>query len=147
MRSGSPSTPAGAGSFLGQFLTLQIAMVVGASVCLLLGVLLRASPTYATVYHPGTVLYFIGDIFFLTFPVVAWMIIRDRGWRHALGMALSMLGPVAAIVVLGELLRSAYLLWLVTAMYPAMSVGMLVYLILRRGASQKGRPLISGPVS
>jgi hypothetical protein len=133
------TTPDGAGPVLREFLALQVAMVIGALGCLLLGIQLRASSTYAAIYHPGTVLYFVGDIFFLTFPVVAWLILRGRGWRHALGMALAMLGPVAAIVLLGELLRYASLRWLVTAMYPAMSMGMLGYLILGVRARRSGQ--------
>ena len=114
------------------FLELQIAMVLGALVCFLVGRVARASSIYATDYHPGTVLFFLGDVFFLTAPVVAWMLVRDRGWRHSLELAVVILAPIAAIVVVGELTRSAYLLWLVTAMYPAMSFGMLAY-ILNRG--------------
>jgi len=119
-----------AGILLRRFVVLQAAMVIGAAGCLLVGTALRGSPAYAAVYHPGTVLYFVGDLFFLTFPVVAWLILRGRGWRHALGMGLAMVAPVAAIVLVGETMRSAYLLWLVTAMYPAMSVGMLAHLFL-----------------
>ena len=43
-----------------------------------------------------------------------------------------MLVPVAAIIVLGQLAGYAYLLWLVTAMYPAMCLGLLVYMLYRR---------------
>ena len=74
----------------------------------------------------------------LTVPVVAWMLLRERGWRHSVELALAMLAPVAATVVLGELMRSAYLLWLVTAMYPAMSLGMLAYSLYRRDAFETG---------
>jgi len=42
------------------------------------------------------------------------MVFRDRGSRHSLELTMAMLVPVAGIVVLGELTRSAYLLWLVS---------------------------------
>jgi hypothetical protein len=60
------------------------------------------------------------------------MIFRSHGWRHSLEMAIAMITPVAAIIVLGQLAGVAYLLWLVTAMYPAMCLGMLAYMLYRR---------------
>ena len=115
------------------FVELQFAMALGALACLLVGRVARASPIYATEYRPGTVPYFLGDVFFLTLPVVIWMLIRGFGRRRSLELALAMLSPVAAIVLLGQLTRGAYLLWLVTTMYPAMSMGMLAYLAFRLG--------------
>jgi hypothetical protein len=114
------------------FLEMQIAMVLGAVVCYLLGRLVPASSSFAAVYHPGTYLYTAGDVLFLTAPVVAWMIARGRSWRHSLEMAAAMSAPVAAIIVFGQLAGYGYLAWLVTAMYPAMCLGMLVYMLYRR---------------
>ena len=114
------------------FLEMQIPMGLGALVCYVLGRLIPASSSFATIYHPGTYLFATGDVLFLTVPVLAWMIFRGHGWRRSLEMAAAMLAPVAAIVVLGELAGAAYLLWLVTAMYPAMCLGMLVYMLYRR---------------
>ncbi len=119
------------GRFLLDVLELQIPMTLGAVVCYLLINLIPASSSLATVYYPGTYLFTAGDLFFLTVPVVAWLVFRGRGWRHSLGMAVAMLTPVAAIVVLGELTGSAYRLWLITAGYPAMSLGMLAYMLVR----------------
>ena len=140
MRSRAGEAKSNVRRFLLPFLGLQIAMTLGAFVCLLVGRLVRASPGDATDYQPGTFLFFLGDVFFLTVPVVAWMLLRGRGWRHSVELALAMLAPVAATVVLGELMRSAYLLWLVTAMYPAMSLGMLAYSLYRRDAFETGYP-------
>lgn len=137
-RDGAGEAKANVRRFLLPFLGLQIAMALGAFVCLLVGRLVRASSVDATDYQPGTVLFFLGDVFFLTVPVVAWMLLRERGWRHSLELALAMLAPVAATVVLGELTRSAYLLWLVTAMYPAMSLGMLAYSLYRKDVFDTG---------
>jgi hypothetical protein len=120
-----------AGRFLLRFLELQIPMGLGALVCFLMVRLISAS-SYATVYHPGTYLFTIGDVLFLTTPVAAWMIVRGYGWRSSLEMALAMLAPVAAIILLGHWGGYPYLLWLVTAGYPAMSLGMFIYMLNRR---------------
>ena len=119
-------------TFIFHFLEMQIPMGLGALVCYLLTRLIPASSSFATVYHPGTYLYAAGDLLFLTVPVVAWMIFRGYGWRHSREMAVAMGAPVAAIIVLGQLAGYAYLLWLVTAVYPAMCLGMLVYMLYRR---------------
>jgi hypothetical protein len=129
------------------FVELQLAMALGALACLLVGRVARASPIYAMDYRPGTVAYFLGDVFFLTVPVVIWLLIRGLGRRRSLELAMAMLLPVAAIVLLGQLTRAAYLLWLVTAMYPAMSLGMLAYLLFRRGVFDRGRQRISTQAS
>jgi hypothetical protein len=47
-------------------------------------------------------------------------------------MAVAMIAPVAAIMVLGELTGYAYRLWLLTAGYPAMSLGMLIDMLYHR---------------
>jgi hypothetical protein len=107
-------------------------MGLGALVCFLLDRLIPASSSIATIYHPGTYLFATGDILFLTVPVVGWMIFRGHGWRHSLEMVVAMLAPVAAIIVLGQLAGYAYLLWLITAVYPAMCLGMLAYMLYRR---------------
>jgi hypothetical protein len=119
-------------TFIFHFLEMQIPMGLGALVCYLLTRLIPVSSSFATVYHPGTYLYTAGDILFLTLPVVAWMIFGGYGWRLSREMAVAMVAPVAAIGVLGELAGYAYLLWLVTAVYPAMSLGMLVYMLYCR---------------
>lgn len=115
--------------FLLYFLELQIPMALGALVCYLLIRLIPSSSSLASVYHPGTYLFAIGDIVFLTVPVVGWMIFHGHGWPHSLEIAVAMLAPVAAIAVVGEAAAYAYLPWLITAGYPAMSLGMLVYLL------------------
>jgi len=120
------------GQILLPFLELQIPMVLGAVVCYLVTHLIPASSNLAKVYHPGTYLYTIGDVLFLIVPVVAWMVFRSYGWRHSVEMAIAMITPVAAIVVLGQLAGTPNLLWLLTAGYPAMCLGMLVYMLYRR---------------
>lgn len=116
------------GRFLLHFLELQIPMGLGALVCYLVVRLIPASSSFGTSYRPGTFLL----LFFLTIPVVASMILRGHGWPASLGIAVAMLTPVAAIMIAGQLAGYAHLLWLITASYPAMSLGMLVYMLYRR---------------
>jgi hypothetical protein len=82
--------------FLTFFVQLQIAMSVGALVCYLMGRLIPATSSFATVYYPGAYLYTAGDVFFLVTPVVAWMMFRGSGWRHSIELAVAMIAPVAA---------------------------------------------------
>lgn len=121
-----------AGRFLLAFFELQIAMVLGAVVCFLLGRLIPDAPSLRATYHPGTYLYAIGDLLFLSVPVVAWMRFRRHSWRLSLEMGLAMIGPVAIIAVVGELAGYASRLWLVTGMYPVMSLGLILYMHYRR---------------
>ena len=118
--------------FLLHFLELQIAMSLGALVCYLIVRLISGTSSFTTAYRPGTFLFATGDIFFLTVPVVAWMIFRGHGWRHSLEVALAMILPVAVIMVLGQFTAFDYLTWLLTAGYPAMSFGMLAYMLYHR---------------
>jgi hypothetical protein len=118
--------------FIASLVQLQLAMCVGAIVCYLLGVLIPRSSIVASVYYPGAYLYTAGDIFFLTVPVVLWILLRGHGWRRGMEMAFAMIAPVAAIVAVGELSGFAYRPWLITAGYPAMSIGMLACLLYRR---------------
>lgn len=114
------------------FLELQIAMGLGALICYLVVRRISDVGSFSTAYRPGTFLFATGDIFFLTVPVVAWMIFRGHGWRHSLKVALAMISPVAVILVLGPLTAYDYLTWLLTAGYPTMSLGMLIYMLYRR---------------
>jgi hypothetical protein len=132
MGTASTETPRQAGRFILNFLELQIAMVLGAFVCFQLGRVISDASSLRVAYHPGTYLYAIGDVLFLSVPVVVWRRFRGRGWRHSLELALAMIGPVAIIAVVGELAGYAYRLWLVTGMYPVMSLGLILYVLYRR---------------
>jgi len=121
-----------AGRLLLHFLELQIPMGIGALVCYLVVRLISGAASFSMAYQPGTFLFAVGDVFFLTVPVIVWMIFRGHGWRHSLGIAVAMIVPVAAIMVLGPLTAYDYLTWLLTAGYPAMCIGMLVYMLYNR---------------
>jgi hypothetical protein len=129
------------------FLELQIPMVLGAFGCYLLGRVISGSFSLATTYRPGTYVFAIGDVVFLTVPVVAWMLFRGRGRRYSVEMALAMLAPVTVIALVGELAGHPYLLWLVTGMYPAMCLGMIIFLVYSRDrfAGQMHEPARSAP--
>lgn len=120
-----------AGHFLLQFLELQIPMVFGAVICYLVVRLITGSSSFSTIYYPGTYLFAIGDLLFLTVPVVIWMIFRGHGWQHSLEMSVAMIAPVAAVMVLGQLTVYDYLSWLLIAGYPIMCLGMIVYMLYR----------------
>jgi hypothetical protein len=122
-----------AGRFGFHFLELQIPMVLGALICYLVIRLISRSSSFYTIYYPGTYLFAIGDILFLTVPVVIWMICRKYSWRHSMEMSIAMIAPVAASMVLGQLTVYDYLTWLLTAGYPLMCLGMFVYMLYRRG--------------
>jgi hypothetical protein len=65
-------------------------------------------------------------------PMVAWMRIRGHGWRHGFEMALAMLVPWAAVVGLVALGAANVLPWLAHASDPAMYLGMLGIMLVRR---------------
>lgn len=108
-------------------------MALGALICYLVAPLISASSRYGMLYRPGTFLFAIGDIFFLVAPVVVWMMFRGHGSRHSLEMAGAMAVPVAAIIVFGWLAAYDSPTWLLTGGYPVMCLGILVYMLYRRG--------------
>jgi hypothetical protein len=111
---------------------MQIPMGLGALICYVLVRLLSAtSSSFSKVYQPGTYLFAIGDVLYLAVPVVMWMRFR-HGQQHSLNMGIAMVAPVAAILLLGPLTAYNYLTWLITAGYPAMCLGMLIYMLFRR---------------
>lgn len=118
--------------FVLHFLELQIPMVLGALICYLVIRLITSSSTFSTIYYPGTYLFAIGDLLFLTLPVVIWMIFRRYSWRHSFEVGIAMIAPVAGIMVLGQFTVYDYPTWLLTAGYPVMCLGMLIYMLYRR---------------
>jgi hypothetical protein len=121
-----------AGCFLLHFLELQISMSLGAFVCYLVVRLISDAASFRIAYRPGTLLFAVGDVLFLTMPVIAWMIFRGYSWRHSLGIAVAMIVPVVVIIMLGQLTAYDYFTWLLTAGYPVMSLGMFTYMLYRR---------------
>ena len=120
-----------AGYFVLHFLELQIPMGLGALTCYLVIRLISSSSSFSRIYYPGTFLFAIGDLLFLTVPVVLWLIFRRYSLRYSMNMAAAMIAPVTAIMVLGQFTAYDYLTWLLTAGYPVMCLGMLVYMLYR----------------
>ena len=79
-----------------------------------------------------SVMHQVGMMVFMTVPMVAWMRLRGHGWRHGYEMAVGMLAPVVAIGVLLVLGAGSTLPWLQGAEHPAMLLGMLAAMLLRR---------------
>lgn len=139
MGAGSTGEARPAGRLLLRFLELQIPMTLGAATCLALGRSIADATGIAASYRPGTYAYAAGDVFFLTVPVAAWMLLRGRGRRHSGEIVLAMVAPIAVIALIGEVAGYPYLPWLVAGMYPAMSVGIGVVLLYRSSPRGAGR--------
>lgn len=120
-----------------RFVELQIAMGTGALLCLLAGHLVGVSSQYAAVYYPGSGLYAPGDIVFLTAPVFAWMTWRCRTRRLRLEISMAMVAPVALVGVASEIAGTDYLHWLVTGMYPVMTIGIAIFVLHRRSEFER----------
>jgi hypothetical protein len=112
-----------------QLVELQVPMALGALACLVVLRLLPTWPTLDAAYRPGTYLFATGDALFLVAPVIAWMAVRGQRVQRCARMAIWMLAPWVLFVGLGELSGYAYLPWLTVAGYPALSLGMLAYVV------------------
>jgi putative intracellular protease/amidase len=125
-RTASPASCLGAGAlsvgrFVLHFGEMCLAMQVGMLVFTLVAGLMP------------TGLQQIGMGLFMAAPMVAWMRIRGHGWRHGIEMSLGMLVPWAAVLALVGLGATNVLPWLRQLDGPAMYVGMLGIMLVRRG--------------
>jgi len=85
-----------------------------------------------------------GMLVFMTVPMVAWMWLRGHSWRHGYEMAAGMLVPVAAIWVLLGLGAGESVPWLRMVDHPAMLLGMLGAMLLRREQYTGGHATAAG---
>jgi hypothetical protein len=69
----------------------------------------------------------------MSVPMVGWMRVRGHGWRHGVEMALGMLAPWVAVLMLVGLGADQALPWLARADGAAMLLGMLAVMLLRPG--------------
>jgi hypothetical protein len=74
----------------------------------------------------------IGMMAAMTVPMVAWMRLRGHGWRHGVEMTVGMVAPVVVILALIGLGAAESMPWLRHADHPAMALGMLASMLLRR---------------
>jgi hypothetical protein len=116
------------GRFALHFAEMWIAMVAGMMV---FGALVNVSGSEAA-RDTTSAIYQAGMMVSMTVPMVAWMRLRGHGWRHGLEMAAGMLAPVVVIAMLLGLGAGATLPWLQQADGPAMMLGMLGAMLLRR---------------
>src|SRR6185437_629200 len=101
--------------FVLHFAEMWIAMLVGM-------MLFMAIP--GVVALPA-LMHQVGMAVSMTVPMVAWMRIRGRGWRHGIEMAAAMLIPWALVLGLVGLGAANTLPWLADAGTAAMALGML----------------------
>lgn len=120
------------GRFGLHLLEMLLAMMVGMPILSMVRNLIPASSIYAAAFKSGTNLYGLTMAIFMTFPMIAWMIVRGHGWRHSVEMGFAMLAPVAATIVLRLLGAYAYLPWLASASHWAMFLGMIIAMLYRR---------------
>ena len=120
------------GRFILHFLEMLLAMMAGMPILYMLRNLIPASSGYSAAYVSGTILSDLAMGVFMTVPMVAWMIVRGHGRRHSVEMAIAMLAPVAASIVLRLLGAGAYLPWLSKASHLGMFLGMLIAMLYRR---------------
>jgi hypothetical protein len=111
---------------------MLLAMSAGMGIFHLLASQIPASSSLAAVADSETVLHNAVMDFFMTVPMLAWMIVRRHGWRHSLEMGVAMIAPIAAINLLCSLGAVEYLPWLANASGPAMLLGMLAAMLYRR---------------
>jgi hypothetical protein len=115
-----PSGAVSVGRFAFHFGEMVLAMMAGMLIYVPLEGLIPAS------VQP------IGMALFMAWPMVAWMRIRGHGWRHGFEMAAAMLVPWAAVAGLVALGAASVLPWLAHAGDPAMYLGMLGIMLVRR---------------
>jgi hypothetical protein len=91
----------------------------------------------------------------MTLPMVAWMRFRGHGWRPGLEMAVVMLLPAVAALVLLETRLIENEMILLTIEHTAMFVGMFIAMLVRRdeytghdhGAGDQARTHVDDPIS
>ena len=74
----------------------------------------------------------IGMALFMAAPMVAWMRIRGHGWRHGIDVAAAMIVPWAVVLALFAVGSANVMPWLAQADGPAMYLGMLAIMLVRR---------------
>lgn len=119
------------GRFLLHLLEMAIPMVLGMMGFGMLADQLQASPSFGAAFQSDTDLYILGDGLFMSLPMVAWMVVRQHGWRHSLEMAASMIVPGLAIIALGWLGADSFAPWLREEACAFMCLGMPVYMLFR----------------
>ena len=117
-----PAGATAAARFVLHFGEMWLAMLTG----MMLFHALPFSHSLPAIWHQ------IGMAVFMSIPMVAWMRARGHSWRHGIEMTAGMLAPWAAVLLLVRLGTAATWPWLAEAGGPAMGLGMLATMLLRR---------------
>jgi hypothetical protein len=120
---------AGVVRFLLRFTEMWISMLLGMAVFRYVRRAL-ANHGYTAFLEPMSVASEVGNGVFMIAPMMLWMRIRGCRWRDNLEMAVAMLLPWAAVLVLGRLGLSQKLPWF--SARAAMFLGMLAIMLYRR---------------
>jgi transcriptional regulator GlxA family with amidase domain len=113
------------------FAEMSLAMVAGMAVFHLLTGTGHGSAAESTSVAQQVWLQ-VGMMVFMTVPMVAWMQFRGHSLRHGAEMAIGMLAPTVVIYLLLGLGLGTALPWLQHFDGPAMLLGMLAAMLLRR---------------
>ncbi|HLG69100.1 MAG TPA: DJ-1/PfpI family protein [Chloroflexota bacterium] len=108
--------------FVLHFVEMLVAMVVG----------MMAFMAVPGVTQLPEALHLAGMAISMSLPMIVWMKVRGHAWRHGLEMSAAMLLPWAAVIVLVAVGVSEAMPWLAHAEGPAMLIGMLGYMLVRR---------------
>jgi hypothetical protein len=120
---------AGVVRFLIRFTEMWISMLLGMAVFRYVRLAL-ANYAHTSFLDPVSVASEVGNGVFMIAPMMLWMRIRGCRWRDNLEMAVAMLLPWAAVLVLGRLGLSQKLPWFSARL--AMFLGMLAIMLYRR---------------
>jgi hypothetical protein len=126
------------------FAEMWIAMLVGMAVFDPVGLGLAAQG-YASLLDPMSIDSEVEMTIFMVAAVVLWMRVRGWCWRDGAEMAVAMLVPWAAVLVLGHLGLSMAAAWLSTSGRIAMPLGMLAIMLYRRDHYTSGDSFIRWP--
>jgi hypothetical protein len=127
--------------FVLHFAEMWIAMLVGMAVFDPVGLGLAAQG-HTSLLDPMSIESEVEMTIFMVAPVVLWMRVRGWCWRDGAEMAVAMLVPWAAVLVLGHLGLSKAVPWLSMSGCIAILLGMLVIMLYRRDHYTSGDSFI-----
>jgi predicted anti-sigma-YlaC factor YlaD len=130
--------------FLLHFAEMWIAMLVGMAVFDPVGLGLAAQGSTSLLDHMS-IESEVELTVVMVASVVLWMRVRGWCWRDGAEMAVAMLVPWAAVLVLGHLGPSMAMPWLSTSEHTAMVLGMLAIMLYRRDHYTRGYSFIRWP--
>jgi len=126
------STTFAVGRFILHFVEMVIAMALGMAIFGPIRATL-VDEGYTTLLDRTSLDYQVWMNLFMIVPMVLWMRVRGCTWGHGAGMAVAMVVPPAAVLVLCRLGMTDVLPWFTTSLTgAAMLLGMLGFMLSRR---------------